>query len=178
MQMLLYLFALTEKGMEFSDYKPAGVLYSPLTINPLKIDNKRFDTLNTSHINSSLKLSGILINDYNVLNAMENGTAGKYIPVQFTKELKTEKKSMCIPLESFEKLKQFSYKKMIETAQTMYNGNFEVNPLIYDEYNSCKYCSYINICGNVNQTISRDGKEKNMTEISEILGIIEEEDEK
>lgn len=169
MQMLLYLFALTEKGAEFSDYKTAGVLYSPLTVTAPQIDDKRESELNSTHINKCLKMSGVIVKDDNVLEAMENGIGGKYIPVKAGKSLKTDSKSACIPLDSFEKLREFSYKKLISSAESIYNGNFEANPFIYADSNPCGFCSYPSICGNTNSYISRNGSENDMNEINEIF---------
>lgn len=175
MQMLLYLFTLTENNNIFSGYSPAGVMYSPVTINAPVADDTRNETENSTHINSSLKTSGLLINDDSVLNAMENGISGKYIPVKVSKSKKTDKNSACISEDSFSRLRDFSYKKLTETAELIYSGNFEANPLVTSSFDACAFCDYSGICGINNKNTSRNGTENDMNEIHQIL---EEEKEK
>lgn len=175
MQMLLYLFALTDNGMDYYDYKTAGVLYSPVKILMPDLENAPSDKPNITQINSSLKMDGLLLDSFEVLDAMENGLGGKYIPPKYVKTKNAiSNKSNCIPIDSFEKLRNFTYKKLIQTGELIYNGDFAVNPLNNKQYKSCDFCSYLNICGNTNMVISRDGTETDMQEINEIFNITEE----
>lgn len=169
MQMLLYLFSITENGNTFSDYMPAGVLYSPIDINKIEIDKKRSEIENTSCIDSSLKSAGLVLSDINVLEAMEHNISGKYIPVKLDKTNNIDKNSSCITDDGFTKLKEYAYKKLTDMAESVYDGDADANPLLNDKKMPCQYCEYTNICGHTGNSKYRDAAKTDTTEIDEIL---------
>lgn len=170
MQMLLYLFSITDKKSLYSDYEPAGVLYSPASINSIKPEEKKEKTLNINEINSILKTNGLIINDKIVLEAMEHGINGKYIPAKLDKNNKLTKNSECINKEDFMSLKKFCYQKLIDMADSVYNGNIKASPLLQKNKNlECEYCNYINICGNNSKLSYRKAEEYVSPEIIDIL---------
>lgn len=59
MQMLLYIFAMTEKN----DKIPAGVLYSPLSIDKINIEDTIEKSENKTLIDSNLKSRGFVIDN-------------------------------------------------------------------------------------------------------------------
>lgn len=170
MQMLLYLFAITEKDGLFSGYRPAGVLYSPVTIQKLDSDSKRVETENTAKINSTLKTSGLVLSDKDVLNAMEQNIGGKYIPAKLAKTGDIDAKSSCITAQAFDELKEYTYNKLVSMAEAVYSGDADANPLIFgDKDKHCDYCDYRNICGNSNHERYRDGYNIDVSEAESIL---------
>lgn len=170
MQMLLYLFAITGEGGAFEDYNPAGVLYSPVTISSVKTEDVRSDTENQAVINSGLKTSGLVLGNKDVLEAMEHDISGNYIPVKLNKENEIDKKSSCLSLKAFKQLKEFSYRKLIEMAESVYNGDADANPLIMDTVSvPCNYCEYSNVCGNTHLTRFRDARSSDTSEAESIL---------
>ena len=148
MQMLLYLFASTDKGGIYEDYKPAGVLYSPVQVSDLSLEDHKVDSFNDSALDSSLKTSGLVLSDMDVLHAMEKDVAGRYIPVKLKKDGSIDSKSGCISSEGMEKLKELTYRKLREMAESLYSGNVEAVPLMTGGRLPCDYCDYINICDN------------------------------
>lgn len=148
LQMLLYLFAATDRGGVYDGYKPAGVLYSPIQISTVESDDYRIDSLNSSVLNSALKTSGLVISDKTVLEAMESGIAGKYIPVKLLKSGEFDKYSTCISRGGIKSLRDFTYSKLIKMAESLLSGDAEAEPLVKNKENPCEYCGYVNICDN------------------------------
>lgn len=170
MQMLLYLFCITENNNLYSGYVPAGVLYSPVSIKYVKSEDKRAEEINMSAIDNSLRASGLVINDRNLLEAMEHNISGRYVPVKLDKNNRITKTSECITSDGLEKLRKFSYKKLIEMANSLHSGDTSAVPLIINGKNApCDYCEFINVCGNSSLSSYRLAEELVLPEISEIL---------
>lgn len=83
LQMLLYLYSLGENaGKRFGgEVVPAGVLYTPV-----KRPEKSASMSESSQETSPERPNGILIDDEEVLRAMEKDLSGKYIPVKVKKD--------------------------------------------------------------------------------------------
>ncbi len=170
MQMLLYLFAITENKGIYADSKPAGVLYSPVSISNVDSDDTRIATENTKEINSALKTSGLVLSDINVLEAMEHDVSGKYVPAKLNKFGDIDVKSSCITQDAFDELKKFTYQKLIDMAESVYNGDADANPLIFGEKDiPCNFCDYGSVCGNSSMARFRDGYEADTQAADEIL---------
>ncbi|MBQ8296423.1 MAG: exodeoxyribonuclease V subunit gamma [Ruminococcus sp.] len=170
MQMLLYLFAITQENGIFSEYKPAGVLYSPVSISSIDADEVKNNTENLTLINSKLKTSGLILGEKDVLEAMEQNISGKYIPAKLNKQNEIDEKSSCLSPEAFSQLKDYTYRKLTEMAESVYSGDADANPLIFNETdNPCNYCEYINICGNSPVIRYRSAHDSDTAEAEEIL---------
>lgn len=170
MQMLLYLFAITQDKGLFSGYKPAGVLYSPVTISSLEAENVREKSENTAVINSSLKMSGLVLGEKELLEAMEHDVQGKFIPAKLTKQNEIDKRSSCISEEALLELECYTYKKLQNMAESVYSGNADASPLVFSETdNPCLYCNFSNMCGIIPGSNRRNPYEADLTEIEAIL---------
>ena len=88
-QMLIYLFALEKEGGEHygKDKKiiPAGVLYSPAKDLLLSMPRNSSDAEIEKERHKKLLRSGLILNDADVIEAMEHGEAPARIPVKFKK---------------------------------------------------------------------------------------------
>lgn len=172
MQMILYLFAITQNTGIFSGYKPAGVLYSPVTISTIETDNIRDSTENTAHLNSSLKTSGLVVGSREVLEAMEHDVQGKFVPVKLTKQNQIDKKSSCVTAEALSELKEYTYSKLQKMAESVHSGNADASPLVFSETdNPCIYCDFSNVCGITPGSNRRDPY--NAADLEEINAILE-----
>ncbi len=171
LQMLLYLFSVTEKKGLYSGYQPAGVLYSPIRIKEVTLDTRKIDKLNTSAIRSSLKTTGLVLNDLAVLEAMEKGIEGNYIPARLKKSGDLDRYSSCITSEGLERLRDFTYKKLTDMAESLLEGNAEARPMIVDGKDPCEYCDFSNICGNTQPDRYCRPDAESMAEAADILGI-------
>ncbi|MBQ1862432.1 MAG: PD-(D/E)XK nuclease family protein [Clostridia bacterium] len=141
-QMLMYLYALGENGKDiYGHTEPAGCMY--VNANPkivaLKKDGGYADA--EAELRKKHPRSGIFLNDTSVLNAMENGLGGKYIPVktgQAKAPLATE--------EQFGKLFLHIKNLLKNMASSLLNGNTSKNPIKTKKKDGCEYCVYNSFC--------------------------------
>lgn len=170
MQMLMYLFSATEEGGLYDGYQPAGVLYSPVQIQDFSPEICKVNSFNAEMLNSSLKTSGLVIDDINVLEAMEKGVAGNYIPVKLKKDGEPTALSSCISREGIKRLREYSYGKLTEMAESLLSGDADADPLILGQKIPCTFCDYMNICGNSGLERFREPDPDKVAEAEEILG--------
>lgn len=170
MQMLLYLFTITEDKGIFSGYKPAGVLYSPIRINKIGSADERFDDEDTGTINSNLKASGLVLSSRDVLEAMEHDVENVYVPASFNNDGSLSAASSCLSVKGFEELREFTYRKLIDMAEGVYSGNAEACPVIAGKFDDpCMNCDFINICGDAKRIRSITKDDMDVSEAAEIL---------
>lgn len=179
MQMLLYLFAITDTNSNgsYKSNKPAGVLYMPAKDLYGELDrdaNSSDKAVRKKEENNIYKMNGTVLCDAGTENdvvvcAMEEDHNGEYIPIKFTKN-GYARGSMPITSAEISKLRDYSYKLMKETIDEMTSGNIEADPLQIGKNVPCSYCNYKSICGNYPpvspRTYDKDAKEK----INEIMG--------
>lgn len=163
MQMLLYLFASTEKNGIFNDCIPAGVLYSPI-----------YPDTEKDNIDSALKSTGLVLGRRKVLDAMESGVKGRFVPVKFVKPTKTNPdgigaNSMCITSDGMEWIKNYIYNNLKEMAESLLSGNVEAVPQCIGNSVPCDYCDYVNICDNSMLTRYRTPDAVTVGEVTEIM---------
>ena len=144
LQMLLYLFivAMSKEG-EYANVSPAGILYYSM-IYP-KGNEKRNKTAEEKEnvLRSAYKMNGLILNDETVINAMEKGGAGIFIP-------KYDKRnaSSFATAEELGKLKAYCESLLIRMIDEYSNGKINTTPIeISSQKNSCTYCPYSEICG-------------------------------
>ena len=169
MQMLLYLFAATDKGSVYEGYEPAGVLYSPVRISEVHLESHKIDSKNSSAIKSSLRTSGLVIGDRDVLEAMEKNVRGEFIPVKLDKNGVPDKYSNCISSEAMALLRNYTYRKLTSMAESLHNGDAEAVPLVLTGKLPCDYCDYMNICDNSELLRQRTPDEADIAEAEKIL---------
>lgn len=130
-QLLLYLFTITEKNGMFSEYIPAGVLYS--YIYPKDEGQKAFQS------------TGLVLAQKKVLDAMEKDIAGKFIPVKFKKD-KEIASHILTTSSGMEWIKNHLYDMLKEMTDNLIDGDVEALPQCVGGYDPCKFCPYVNIC--------------------------------
>ena len=151
LQMLLYLFTLGKNGGRLYGHEivPAGVLYIPARDVLLSSDTDLTDGEIEEKRLSSIKRSGLLLDDPEVLAAMEHGAEPKYIPVKF--------KDGCYSgeaLASAEKLGLLS-RHIDDTlrgmAAELHRGSIAADPYYRTQQeNACLNCDYFAACRFVN----------------------------
>ena len=170
LQMLLYLFALTEKGGMYENCIPAGVLYSPVVIKDVKVENRRIDEFNSAALSSQLRSGGLVLDEQNVLEAMEKDVRGVYIPVKLTKDGIPDKYSSCISASGMKQLREFTYNKLIGMGEALLSGDVSALPLSNGGNNPCAYCGYADICGNADSGMTREPDIEDIGLAEHILG--------
>lgn len=177
MQMLLYLFAATESGGVYQDHFPAGVIYSPIQIGKLDTEEARIDSVNEALLDSKLKGSGLVLSDHAVLDSMEKGIAGRFIPAELKKDGSLTERSSCISPAGMRKLKDFTYGKLKCMAEDLLSGDAEAVPMVLGGKSPCMYCRFGDICGNSDMHELRTPDPADIAAAQEILGMKSDREE-
>lgn len=148
LQMLLYLYciAFSETKRYGQNVVPAGVLYIPVR-RPEKRDAHLYDStedLSSSELLKAFKGDGILIDNIDILNAMDDGITGKFIPAVMRKD-KLDARSKIDSLENMGALLKKAADVSGKLASLMYAGNIQANPYKV-AFSSCEYCDYKSVC--------------------------------
>lgn len=155
MQMLLYLFAITDTNSngKFKNAIPAGVLYMPAKDSYGELGREVqtvTEELRKKAYNSVYKMSGTVLYDTGcdeAAKAMENELKGEYIPVKVSGGA-VDRYSTPVTMNQLANLRKYAYNLMIETVDDMTCGKIEADPLQVGESLPCSYCDYKSICGN------------------------------
>jgi ATP-dependent helicase/nuclease subunit B len=173
LQPLLYIFALTDPGKNtgrYKDFSPAGTLFL-FAYDPAPTEkNRHEDMQNSEQDNDIRKPIGAVIDDIDVITAMEDipdGKSGKYIPVKFSNPDKktgerklSELGSSVLSANDFEALREHIKTTVKNIGERVYSGDTAPLPIADrtlknadtgDEKNRfvpCTYCSYASLCGN------------------------------
>ncbi len=149
MQMLLYLFALTEEDHAgaYKGYVPAGVLYMPAKDAAPSAGRNDGEEAVDKALNKTYKMSGVVLMNDDVIRAMEESGNAEFIPVKRTKDGYSAF-SKLVTEKQFENLRKFSYAMLEETAEHLRDGRIEASPLMSERGSlPCAYCDYYAICG-------------------------------
>jgi ATP-dependent helicase/nuclease subunit B len=141
-QMLMYLYALGENGAAvYGETSPAGCMY--VGANPKIVSVKKGEgyTEAEKELWKKHPRSGLFLNDTAVLNAMETGLGGKYIPVKAG-----QAKAPLVSEEEFGKLFYHIKKLLKDMATSLLNGNTDKNPIKTRKKDGCAYCVYNAFC--------------------------------
>ena len=147
LQMLLYLFALEENGEKVfkKEIVPAGIMYVPARNNIVSLSSDKTDEEAESERIKSIKRSGIVLDDAEVLEAWENGGENLYIPVRIVRGKATE--DSLASLERFGVLSQHIKKILSGMAAELKRGSIAADPYYRSQQeNACSGCDYFNVC--------------------------------
>ena len=164
-QMMLYLFALKNQGEAHfkSPLGLAGVLYLPSDPGP-KSEAKAEE--------SGFKMNGLLVNDDDILHAMERDGKGVFIPVKLSQK-GGWKGSGLESLENFGKIERRIRELIVDMGNQLQGGKVAPNPAEAKDVmkETCKYCDYKGMCNRERvktvRKIEKDGKKKFLGEQSE-----------
>lgn len=170
LQMFTYLFAVCGENGIYNGCKPAGVLYTPMELSGIDIEQSKIEEFNQAAVDSQLKNTGLLIDRKDVLEKMEHGLEGKYIPAKLKKDGEFTSNSTVVSEVGMKKLKDYIYGCISEIGESVLNGDIGAIPLKTGKKLPCGYCSYANICGNGDGKISREPDGEKLQKAAEILG--------
>lgn len=150
MQMLLYLFTLEERGEAryAREVVPAGVLYLPArdVILPGKRDMSPEERQRAA--DKALVRSGMLLNDRQVLDAMEEvreGTSGRFLPIRITKKSVITGKTLATA-EQWGIMHRHVNEIIREIGQEIAKGVIAADPYQKGMASPCDYCDYREAC--------------------------------
>jgi len=149
LQMFLYLFSIwkepgnkVQQLSEGGEIMPAGILYfnAKMPDITIKSEEEREIVIDLAH--EKLSRKGILLDDMEILQAMEPDLSGQFIPF---KNNKASEKSL-FTLEELDRMMENINKTIIEIGSQLKSGNMSANPLQTNKYNACEYCANKPIC--------------------------------
>lgn len=141
-QMLHYLFAYCET----TGAKPAGVLYYTVQLPNVNITGRETPEKVKSEIEKSIKRSGVLLNDPEIVLAMSKDCS--YVPTSINKDGTLSKRSNnLLTDEEFTSLSE-TLREQVETlADNVFCGKMDVTPNDFDgKTDPCKFCPHGDFC--------------------------------
>lgn len=139
LQMLLYLFSYCKE----TETKPCGAMYMYASA-PDEEDNKTGDF--DEKLKKSLKRSGIFINDLEILEKMEHGGNGVFLPVKVKKDGTLYKNAPVLTEKGFDELEEYIYEYIRKTSTSIRNGELSVRPVVSGNVDACKFCKLRPLC--------------------------------
>mgnify|MGYP003302694091 CR=1 FL=1 len=145
MQMLIYLFSLWQNGGEkLGEFTPAGVLYCSAKSPMVSVDRNADDSTLEKEIQKKCGMTGIILNDIDVVVAMDENLSGLYAPAKISKG---SLNGSLIGLRQLEKLKEKADKILAEMADSLHSGMISAYPSYGKNYEKvCEYCEYKSVC--------------------------------
>ena len=144
LQMLIYLAAMSEKGKVI----PSGILYLPSSVPEISGEKNINEEIIKKEKDKKLASSGVVLDNAEIINAMEMGAAGRFLPTGIKDNGNYTKPQSVINEQGFEILFEHT-KNLIKTmADNLIGGDIPASPLMVNN-NSCAYCPYGSVCGNM-----------------------------
>lgn len=146
LQMLLYLFALGENGDRLYGHEivPAGVMYVPARNAILSSPRDLADGEAEDKRRQEVRRSGIVLDDEAVIEAWENGSDKRYIPVKLSGRNKEESLAKA---ERLSRLSDHIKECLAEMAGQLRRGDIAADPFYRSQQeNACMNCDYFDAC--------------------------------
>ncbi len=151
LQMLVYLDALTKEGGPLfgKELVPAGVLYIPARDAIVSGPPDMSDAEIEKELGKQLRRKGVVLDDPDVLDAMEHleeGEGYRYLPLKVSRTGAITGEEL-VSAEKLGKLGRHVEKTLRELAGEMANGAINADPFWRGEQkNACLYCDYAPAC--------------------------------
>ena len=168
-QMLLYLFTLIRNNNPRFNEKlgkeilPAGVVYLSSSVPILNLAEHESDDDVIKNVQNNFKRSGILIDDEEVLTAVNDELSPKFLGSTTKKRDGTLTGSLRASLEGFAELEKEIEDTVCRIADEMRSGNASAAPLVHAKNLPCTYCDMRPICRHIpdkNRFNTDDGEEE------------------
>ncbi|MBQ7647439.1 MAG: exodeoxyribonuclease V subunit gamma [Clostridia bacterium] len=143
MQMLIYLFAYIDRESKLKkgvEILPAGVLYMPVFLQSAEGEFSEDD------IRQRFRRTGLVIDDKEIVDDMERGAAGLFIPVKTKQDGSFTAFSSLASLETFGKLKEDIAGPIITLAKEIAGGKMDAKPFRFKKKSPCSYCEMKPFC--------------------------------
>ncbi len=146
-QMLIYLFLLTAEGAGRygKQIVPGGVLYLPARDKTVTLPRGSSDEEIRRARDRELKISGLLLDDPEMLRARDRSDPPRYLPVTFRDGRPVKGAA---DLEQMEKLEAYVRGLLLRMGEELRQGKAEASPLAHiPSEDPCRNCEYGRICG-------------------------------
>jgi len=148
MQMLLYLFTISENGTgPLADAIPAGVLYMPVAERYVTAGRDTSAASVVKERERQWRMNGFLLEDEEVLRGMERDIAGVFIPAKLTKTGELDAKSSLASRAEMGRLAEKVRGIILQMAEELGKGKIPALPVDGGDYDTCAYCDFRKVCG-------------------------------
>ncbi len=155
LQMLLYLFSIEKNGanpknaLEFAknaEILPAGVLYFSAGVPTLTLDSEASPEEVEKMASDKLSRKGLLLDDPDVLAAMDRELSGTYLPIRQKKDGSLSGADSLTTLEGFKTLLSSIEDTIKSIGGEIKRGNAAAKPIRDKKHDACAYCEMRPIC--------------------------------
>lgn len=173
LQMLIYLFSICQDGnTRYGSVSPAGILYLPAKLPVVRIERAIPENELERKRLATMRMNGLLIDDPDVLRAMEADLAGVFIPVSTLKSGDMSKTSSLASLEQFGHIQRRIQELLLDMAAQLRRGAVDAVPV----QDGCRYCDYHDICCHEDGNPIREIADRSLNEALEDLRAAYEEE--
>ncbi|MCQ2426075.1 MAG: PD-(D/E)XK nuclease family protein [Lachnospiraceae bacterium] len=171
-QMPLYLFCICDSSDESlkkafgvpenGSLKPAGILYYNAKLTKTKNEKKFSEVPPEEAAKDVFRYNGLLTNDLDVLEAMEPGLGGKFIPAKKTMSGSLDKRSQTVEdAAEFDGIRDTVHTVIRSTAESIVSGRADIDPKYEKDANDnpCRYCGLKPVCRKVSKATGEDEEE-------------------
>jgi len=151
LQMLLYLFTLEDKGQSLYGLpvQGAGVLYLPARELMVRGSRAMSEETRQKLVDKELVRRGLVLDDPDVLSAMENRGDGGYrfLPLKVSKSTGQISGEALVSAQRLGRLQKHVQRVLEEICKEMAMGNIQADPFWRGpEKNACRFCEYAAAC--------------------------------
>lgn len=148
LQMLIYLFAIQREGQQRygCPVEPAGVLYVPARDPLISSPSDLTDLQLAAAKSKKLRRSGLLLNNPEILAAMERSDSPEFLPLKYKKDGTVSQDSLADEKQLAD-LHRHVDKKLLELSVQLRQGSITPTPCYRSENdNACLFCPYGSVC--------------------------------
>ncbi len=142
MQLLVYLAALTQQG----GCQPAGLLYMPAAEPKVSAERGAQEADIEKAGAKQLRMSGLVLNDSEIIQAMEAGAKGTFIPAALKKDGLPDSRSSVLEADQLAKVLEYSKRMIASMGQELERGQAAARPSLRNQ-SACQACPYGAVCG-------------------------------
>ena len=151
LQMLLYLFTLEGEGRDVfgREIVPAGVLYLPARDAVVAGSRGMSEEERRRKVDAELRRKGLILDDPEVLEAMEHPGEGgiRFLPVKVSAKTGAISGQALVSAERLGRLEKHTGRILREIAGELAAGNIAADPFwCGPEHNACQWCEYAEAC--------------------------------
>ena len=163
LQMLIYILSIWQNGgPRYGSVTPAGLLYLPARLPVVKVEEAADEDTLEKKRTAAMRMNGLLLDNPEILRAMEADAAGVFIPAKLNARGETDSRSSVASLAQFGQLKRRVEHLLTGMAQTLREGDIAAVPA-GGEVDGCRYCPYRAVCGHeegdeIREIVNKDSK--------------------
>nr|WP_319488304.1 PD-(D/E)XK nuclease family protein [uncultured Caproiciproducens sp.] len=155
MQMLIYLAALLENGGDrYGEVQPAGVLYMPANRPTVSASRGADAEKIEQEAAKKLRMDGLVLDDAQIITAMEHSGQGNYIPVAL-KDGVPGKRDHVVSSGELNGVMLHIKELVGAMAKELHGGDVSAVPLA-GAYDACAWCPYSSVCGHERDDPARE----------------------